>query len=339
MAFRSNITRVLLSAILVLAVSYSPARAQTVKTVHFAIQWGLAWMPYIIMQQHKIIERRAKEAGLGDITADYRAFPGGNVMNDALLAGQIEYATTGITNFLILWDKAQTVLPVKAVSGFATIPYALVTRNPKIKSMKDFSETDKIALPAVKISAQAILIQMVAAKEYGLENYKKFDSITVSRSMPDGMAALLSNMGEINSHFSSPPYLQAELRAPGVHTVLTTSDVLDTPISNGLLYTTQKFHDQNPKLFKVVMDSLQEAVDYINANKRKATEEYLQTTKEKTTVGELMEVISASDSKFTLTPSSVYTFASFMHKVGTMKNLPPSWKDFFFSEIHNLPGS
>jgi NitT/TauT family transport system substrate-binding protein len=339
MAFRSKITRVLVSALLALAVIYSPAHAQTVKTVRFGLQWGIAWMPYIIMQQHKIIERRAKEAGLGEITTDYRVFSGGNVMNDALLADQIEYATTGVTNFLILWDKARTVMPVKAVSGFATIPYALVTRNPKVKSMKDFSETDKIALPAVKISAQAVLIQMVAAKEYGLDNYKKFDSITISRSMPDGMAAVLSGIGEINSHFSSPPYLQAELRAPGVHTVLKTSDVLNMPISNGLLYATQKFHDQNPKLFKVVMDSLQEAIDYIYANKRKATEEYLQATKEKTSVDELIEVISAPDAKFTLTPSSVYTFASFMHKVGTMKTLPPSWKDFFFSEIHDLPGN
>jgi hypothetical protein len=33
------------------------------------------------------------------------------------------------------------------------------------------------------------------------------------------------------------------LKSPAIHVVMTTRDVFDTPFSNGLLYTTQKFHD------------------------------------------------------------------------------------------------
>ncbi len=313
------------------------ARAETTKNVRFALQWGLAWMPYVVMKREKIIERRAKEAGLGDVTAEYREFAGGNIMNDALLAGQIEFATTGITNFLVLWDKARKVLPVKAASGFATIPYALVTHNPNLKTMADISAKDRIALPAVKISAQAILLQMIATKMYGKENYTKFDDLTISRSMPDGMAAMLSG-SEINSHFSSPPYLQAELRDPNVRTVIKTSDIIDVPISNGLLYTTEKFHNENPKLYNVVLDSLQEAIDIINKDKLQASKDYLDLTKEKATPEELVAILSEAGSEFTMTPSAIYVFAEFMHKVGTIKELPPSWKDFFFPEIHDRPG-
>jgi NitT/TauT family transport system substrate-binding protein len=33
------------------------------------------------------------------------------------------------------------------------------------------------------------------------------------------------------------------------------------------------------------------------------------------------------------------TFAGFMHKVGTMKRLPVSWKDLYMPECHELAGS
>jgi NitT/TauT family transport system substrate-binding protein len=29
----------------------------------------------------------------------------------------------------------------------------------------------------------------------------------------------------------------------------------------------------------------------------------------------------------------------FMHKVGRVKRVPPSWKDMFFAEAHDLKGS
>jgi NitT/TauT family transport system substrate-binding protein len=129
-----------------------------------------------------------------------------------------------------------------------------------------------------------------------------------------------------------------ELAAPGVHLVLRTQDVLKTPISNGLLYTTEKFHDNNPKTYKVVLESLQEALDAINADKRTAAAQYLEITKEKVTVDQVVNSISDPEVQFTLTPHSVYTFASFMHHTGVMKALPPSWKDFFFAEAHGLAG-
>ncbi len=32
-------------------------------------------------------------------------------------------------------------------------------------------------------------------------------------------------------------------------------------------------------------------------------------------------------------------YAEFMHKVGTIKEAPASWKDLFFPEIHDKAGS
>src|SRR5262249_7206721 len=122
----------------VLLASAAAAHAE-VGTVRIARQWGLAWMPFVLMERNRIIERRAAEAGLGTVVVEWVTFSGGNVMNDALLSGNLDYATTGIPGFLTLWDKARTVLPVRAVSGFGSLPFSLLTRNPKVRALADFS--------------------------------------------------------------------------------------------------------------------------------------------------------------------------------------------------------
>jgi NitT/TauT family transport system substrate-binding protein len=317
----------------------TPARAE-VDTVRIARQWGLAWMPFVLMERERIIERRAAEAGLGPIKVEWVTFSGGNVMNDALLSGNLDYATTGIPGFLILWDRARAVLPVKAVSGFGSLPFDLLTRNPKVKSLADFTAADRIALPTAKISGQAVVLQMAAEKAFGPSHHNQLDELTVSRSNPDGYAALISDNNEINSHFTSPPYQQMALATGKVHVVLTTRDIFgDTPFSNGLFYATQKFHDANPKTYKVVLDSLQEAIDRINADRRKAAVQYLEITKEAATVDQIVAAISAPLVEYSLVPHHAYTVAAFMHRVGSLKSKPETWKDLFFADVHHLPGS
>jgi NitT/TauT family transport system substrate-binding protein len=40
-----------------------------------------------------------------------------------------------------------------------------------------------------------------------------------------------------------------------------------------------------------------------------------------------------------MTPEHTMDLAKFMHRVGMIKNEPSSWKDMFFEDIHDLPGS
>jgi NitT/TauT family transport system substrate-binding protein len=54
---------------------------------------------------------------------------------------------------------------------------------------------------------------------------------------------------------------------------------------------------------------------------------------------ELTAVIADPAVKFTTTPENVMKYAEFMHRIGTLKTLPASWKDLFFQEIHGAPGS
>ena len=56
-----------------------------------------------------------------------------------------------------------------------SMPYVLVTRNPNVKTIADFTDKDKIALPAVKLTGHAIALEIEAAKIWGPEHYDKLE--------------------------------------------------------------------------------------------------------------------------------------------------------------------
>src|SRR5437879_830561 len=86
-----------------------------------------------------------------------------------------------------------------------------VTRNPNVKTISDFRDGDRIALPAVKVSAQAVLLQMAAEQAFGAGQQNRLDPLTVTMSHPDAMQALLSGQSEVNAHFGSPPFQYQEV--------------------------------------------------------------------------------------------------------------------------------
>lgn len=238
--------KALLAALVITLAVTGHARAE-VKEVRIAQQYGLAYLAFMVMEHNKLLETRAKAAGLGDIKIVWFKFSGGNVMNDALLSGSLDFANSGVPAFLTLWSASRNTLKVKAVSAYNALPNVLIVRNLNVKSIKDFTNNDRIAVPAVKASNQAILLQMEAEKVFGPGNYSKLDHLTISRSHPDAMAVLLQPNGEITAHFSAPPYIGLELKQ-GLRSILTGEDAVGGPLTSGVAYTTSKFHDENPKM-------------------------------------------------------------------------------------------
>ena len=72
------------------------------------------------------------------------------------------------------------------------------SRNPKVKSITDLTESDRIAVPSVKVSFNATLLQMAAAKHWGMANYAKLDHLTVGLGQMDAVAAMMSPQSEVN---------------------------------------------------------------------------------------------------------------------------------------------
>ena len=135
------------------------------------------------------------------------------------------------------------------------------------------------------------------------------------------------------------PFIQKELEKPGVTKVLNSTDVLGGPISFNVVAATGKFYSENPRLYAVFMRSLAEATEFINRDKRGAAEIYIRMTKDKSSVEDILKIINDPQIEYSLTPSNTMKMVDFMYKTGAIKVKPASWKDLFFANMHELPGS
>src|SRR6185295_9182318 len=174
-----------------LAALATPSRAET-GTIKIGKQYGLPYIQFVMMEDQKLIEKHAKLQGLPDLKVEWATLGGPAQINDGLISGAIDVGAVGLPNLITLWEKTRSNVKVRAIAGLNFMPLILLTRDPRIKTLNDYGEKDRIALPSVKISMQAILLEMAAAKEFGDANYEKLDSLTVSMGHPDAFAALNS---------------------------------------------------------------------------------------------------------------------------------------------------
>jgi NitT/TauT family transport system substrate-binding protein len=326
----------ILASAAVCALLVTPLRAE-VSELRITKQPSVIYLPLVIMEENRLVEKHAKSAGLGDLKVNWITLSGGGAATDALLSGNVEMVTSGVGNLLTLWDKTKG--QVKGISAASAVPLILFSRNPNVKSLKDFSDADKIAVPTIKVSTQATILQMACEKEFGPENRTKLDSLTVSMSHPDAAGAVSNPAHELNAHFSAPPYQTAEAKNPLLHVVLNSADVIGGPMTNAVVFGTTQFHDANPKTVAAFIAALNEANAMIQSDPRGAAEIYLRATREKFTVDELVEIMKAPATEYSTTPFNTMKFADHMSKVGTLKTKPGSWKDYFFPESYALPGS
>ncbi len=302
-------------------------------------QYGIGYMQLTLMQHDKLVEKHLARQGLGDTKVTWARMGAGAAANDALLSGSLHFAAGGTGPAFILWDRTRANVQVHGVAALSSMPNLLVSRNPAIKTIKDFGEKDRIAMAGAGSSVQTTYLQMAVAKELGKENYKKLNPLMVNLPHPEGLRALLSGSGEITSQFTSPPFQNQALENPAVHVVLNSYDVMGGPNTFLMVWATKKFRDENPKSYKAVLDAMKEATDAINADKRRAAEVYVKEGGGKESVDKLLKIMSDPQIRYTMAPERILPYAQFMYEVGTLKNRPQSWKDLFFPEIHDLQGS
>lgn len=301
-------------------------------------QFGTVYLPLHVMRDQKLIEKHGKAAGV-DIAVEWIKLSGGAAINDALLSGAVDVGGAGAGPVIVLWDRTRGSSDVKIVAALGEQPNYLITSNPDVKTLKDFTKTDKIALPAVVVSQQSRLLQIAAEKEFGEGKYNALDDITVSLPHPDATTALLSGSGAITAHFSNPPFQEQALLNPKVHKVLSSYDIMGGRITPTLLYATTRFRSENPKTYRALFDALTEASDWIATHKAEAAATYIRVEQSKLDPALIRSVIDNPDVSFTTTPQGTFKYASFLARIGAIRNKPASWKDYTFEELHGRPGS
>ncbi|MBC7800802.1 MAG: ABC transporter substrate-binding protein, partial [Gemmatimonadaceae bacterium] len=241
----------MLAALIAPALAHAQTNPPTMKVTR---QPSIIYMPTYVMEQQKLVEKRAAALGVPGLAVEWITFSGGGNATDAMLAGSIDVINSGPGNMLLLWDRTRG--GVKGIIATSALPLILVSRDPRIKSLDDFKEADKIAVPTVRVSTQAVLLQMAAAAQYGPAQWNKFDGNTVQMSHPDASVALLNPRHEVASHFSAPPFVFQTLKnVPGAHVVTDTNKIMGSPLTNGMFFATTKFADANPKLIQALKEA------------------------------------------------------------------------------------
>jgi len=295
-----------------------------------AEQFGVVYLLLNVAQDQKLIEKHGKQQGV-DIDVDWVKLSGGSAINDALLSGSIDVAGAGVGPLLTIWDRTAGRQNVKAVASLGNFPYYLVSTNPKVKTIADLTSADRIALPAVTVSVQARILQMAAARQWGIADFKKLDHLTQTLPHPDAAAAIIAGQTEINGHFGSPPFQDQELAGnQKAHIVLNSYDVQGGPSSSTVLYATEKYVKDNPKTYRAFIDALAEAAQFIAKNPEAAADAYLRVNKGSLDRALLIKVIKNPQVQFKVAPENTLGLAQFMFKAGAIKKQPASWRDYFF---------
>ena len=316
-----------------LATLSSTARAEG--QLRIAEQFGIVYLLLNVAQDQGLIEKQGKAAGL-DIKVDFVKLSGGPAINEALLSGSIDIGGAGIGPLLTLWDRTAGKQNVRGVASLGNLPFYLVTNNPNVKTIADFSDKDRIATPAALVSVQSRVLQLASARLWGEAQYNRLDKLQVALPHPEATAAIIKGGTEVTAHFGNPPFQEQALAGnPKAHIVLSSYDVLGGPASATVLYATEKFRRENPKTYKAFIDGLAEAAKFIRANPDKAADIFIRSNKSGIDRELLLKIIKSPEVEFKLTPQNTYALADFMHRIGAIRNKPASAKDYFFDDAHN----
>jgi NitT/TauT family transport system substrate-binding protein len=336
MAMKNFSLRALLCGAALFALTV-PAQAEA-NQVRFARQLGLGYLQFYIMQDRKLVEAQAERLGLGKVTTTYSGMGTPTAITDALLSGNVDVIGVGLPSFLAVWDKTRGSANARGIVAMNRQPAYLTTRNPSIKSVRDFTDKDRIALPAPNVSVQAIMLQMIAEKELG--KFDALDKLTVGMSHPDGTAAMLSGKPGITSHFTSAPFQYQQLDGnPAIRKVLSSYDATDGPNTFSVVATLAGWREANPQLYRAVLAAILEANHLIASNPRAAAEIFVRIDNSKLPVAFVQKLITDPEFSYAPEPENVMKISGFMHRVGALKTMPATWQDLFFPEAHGLKGN
>ena len=307
--------------------SVSAAWAQEAKQLRIVKQPGLGYLQLIVMREQKSLEKR-----LPGVEIEWRQLTSGPVIRDAMVAGQMDIGSGGVGPFIQAIDKG---VDWKALGALDEMPLYLNCARADIKSLKDVKPGDRIAMPAIG-SIQHVVLQMQAEKDLG--DPKKLNQQVVAMAHPDGTAAILSKR-EITCHLSSPPFQYEQLRDPGIHKVFDSYQAAGGSHTFNLVWASEKWAKANPRLVRAFVEALGEATDFINAKPAEAARLYAVSEKAKSTPEQIVEIMKQDGIKYTTTPSGLMRFAAYMQKIGMIKAVPASWRDYAFDHLHALPGN
>jgi len=314
-------------------------RAQAPLTVRFVQQRGLLYIPVDIMVSGGVLQAEATRLGLGKVDASAVALSGPGAITDALLSGAADYGTAALPTLLTLWEKTRgTANEVKAVGTMSNGAMTLYTINPNVKTLADFTDQDRIAVPTVRISFNAMMLQMAAEQLWS--DPHRLDHLTVALGHPDAVTALSAGYGKatITAHIGVQPFTDRGLKLPGAHIITDSRKVFGGPLTQITLLATRQTKERNPALFNAVAAALERSIKVANADKRAAATLWKEVQRAPESIDDLVAQLDDPGFEFTSRPQRIAYFAAFLGRTGAMKAKLADWRDIFWETAHQQQG-
>jgi NitT/TauT family transport system substrate-binding protein len=314
-------------------------RAQAPLSVKFVQQRGLLYLPIDLMVSGGVLQKEADKLGLGKVEASATTLSGPGPVIDTVLSGAADYGTAALPSLVTLWEKTHgRPNEVRAVGTVSNGAMTLYTINPNVKSFTDFTETDRIAVPTVGLSFNAMMLQMAAEKQWN--DPHRLDRLTVSLGHPDAVAALSAGYGKaiITAHVAVQPYTEQGLRLPGAHVIADSREVFGGTLTQITLLATKTTKEKNPALFKAVANALAESIKVANADKKAAAILWKQAQNAPDTVESLVHLLDDPGFEFTSQPHRIAYFTAFLNRIGSLKTVLGDWKDLFWETAYDQKG-
>jgi len=313
----------LTAAFMVVASPVARAESDTVTLGH---QPGLPHLVMIVMKQQQLVQKHLAELGLGSTKVNWVVENGGAQV-DGLLSGRLDFGSFGVSNLATIWSASNG--KVKAVAAEDALPTVLVTTDSRVKTVKDLTSADRIAVPTLGVSPQSIMLRIASQQAFGDPSH--FNTLEVQLSPADAAVSLLSGSNTVNSHFSIQPFLTEELADPKVHVVTDSYHILGGPATSVVVVTYAGFYQANPKIVQAVLAAEDDAIALIHNDPAQVAQIYLADAHDtKTPAATIAKILQDPQMIYSRTPQNMMKFVNFMSQSGMIKNHPTSWSDLFF---------
>jgi ABC-type nitrate/sulfonate/bicarbonate transport system substrate-binding protein len=294
------------------------------QNITIAYQFGIGYAPLLIIKQQRLLEK-----AYPGLKVEWKQLASGTPITDGIIKGDIQIGAMGTGPMLVGWARGTNW---KVIAPLDEADLWLMVRNPSIRTFADL-RGKRIATPTAT-SIQAVALRKMA--EVKLGNARALDSSLISMDHPDGMQALLT--GQIDAHFTSPPYQWLELgrgaRALGksygyfgAHSFLVT-------------VATQRFYDEYTAFSNRFYRLVRQQIDLLNKKPRVAAAILAREDTTETTAAQIRRWITRKKSlTFTTRPRGLMRTASFMNKIGLLNKVPGSWRELVFPPVYPTRGS
>ena len=314
----------LLAALALLAPG-TPARTSPTSdappNVTIAYQPGISYTTLIVMKQRGTLEKQFPGTKF-----DWRMLSNGATIRDGFLAGQIQIGAGGSTPFLIGWDRG---VGYRLIAAMNEMNLWLMSKDPKIKSVKDLTANSKVGVPGPD-AIQAVALRKAAQDQLG--NAHALDTTFVAIQHPLGLQSLEG--GQLDAHFTSPPFQQEE-QDRGAHVVYKSYEAFGRATFNSV-YTTDAFAKDHPLFVGAVYRAILETTKFITTHPDETAELLAKDGEMKVTAAQYKKWLSGPDMTFETTPHGFMKVANYMKSIGLLTKVPTSMHEI---ELPVLNGS